>query len=291
MLIRSFQLLLVLIIVFFSHQDSVSHGAEEKGTSQAFEAISPQKKAIKLFNGKNLDGLYTWLQNTKYKDPKEVFYVKDQILHITGDGWGSIITKERYRDYDMILEYKWGPRTWHERRNRARDSGLFIHSTGIDGGVGGVWMPGIEVNIIEGGVGDFILVVGEGKDGQPVPLSLTSEVGRDRDGEVVWNKDGIAETFDLSNRTRINWCDRDPDWEDVLGFRGKNDRESPTDEWTRLEVVCRGGHIQVFVNGSLVNEAFDAVPAEGKLQLQAELAEILVRRWELLPLKNAVIEE
>jgi hypothetical protein len=33
-----------------------------------------------------------------------------------------------------------------------------------------------------------------------------------------------------------------------------------------------------------VNEAFDASPREGRIQLQSELAEIFFRRWELWPL-------
>ena len=67
-------------------------------------------------------------------------------------------------------------------------------------------MPSLEVQIIEGGVGDLILVAGEDEDGTPVPLSLTCEVGRDRDDEVVWKKGGKKETFALKDprRKRIN---------------------------------------------------------------------------------------
>ena len=117
-------------------------------------------------------------------------------------------------------------------------------------------------------------------------MSLTCEVDRDRDGEVIWKKGGKKETFDLENRARINWYGRDPDWEDVLDFRGKDDVESPGLEWTRFDVFCDGGHIQTYVNGVLVNEGFDATPDYGKLQLQTELAELFVRKWELWPARQ-----
>jgi len=39
------------------------------------------------------------------------------------------------------------------REDKARDSGCLIHSNGKDGGYEGCWMPSIEVQIIEGGVG------------------------------------------------------------------------------------------------------------------------------------------
>lgn len=251
---------------------------------EAAEAIRPANGVIRLFDGKSLRGLYTWLQDTKYEDPRQVFRVTDGMLHITGDGLGAVITRQAYRDYHLVLEYKWGERTWGNRAQRARDSGLLIHSTGADGGYRGIWIPSIEVQIIEGGTGDFILVTGNDEEGRPVPLSLTCEVDRDRDGEFIWKKGGQRMTFDLKNRRRINWFGRDPDWTDTLGFRGRQDVESPVGQWTRMDVICDGGRIQVFVNGVQVNEALDCFPRAGKIQLQSELAEVYFRRWELWPL-------
>ena len=246
------------------------------------KAVKPTK-LVKLFDGKTLDPFYTFMSDTKYKDPRRVFRVTDGMLHVTGDGLGGLLTKQEYRDYHCVLEFRWGAKVWRGRTQKTKDSGLLIHSVGADGGYRGIWMPSIEVQMIEGGVGDFIMVSGSDKDGKPVPLALTAEVGRDRDDEVIWKKAGKREKFDLENRRRINWFGRDPDWKDVLGFRGKNDIESPGMNWTRIDTICDGGHIQVFVNGVKVNEAFDSYPTQGRLQLQTELAEVFVRRWELWP--------
>ena len=247
------------------------------------EPVRP-KEVIRLFDGKTLGDCYTWLQDTKYEDPRKVFRVTDGLLHITGDGLGALTTNKEYADYHLVLEFKWGEKVWRSRTEKTKDSGLLIHSRGADGGYGGNWMPSIEVQIIEGGMGDFILVAGNDKEGNPVPLSLTCEVARDRDGEVIWKKGAGRETFDLKNRKRINWFGRDPDWADKLGFRGNDDLDRAQTEWTRMDVICDGGHIQTYVNGTLVNEAFDAEPSAGRIQLQAELAEIFFRRWELHPL-------
>lgn len=258
--------------------------ADEKNPK---DATRPQLGVIKLFDGRTIDGLTTWLEDTRHKDPRKVFRVTDGLLHITGDGMGAVITKKAYRDYHLILEFKWGTRTWARRKDQTRDSGLLIHSVGAEGGYRGIWIPSLEVQIIEGGVGDFILVNGNDDNGNPVPLSLTCEVDRDRDGEVIWKKGGKKETFNMQNNRRINWYGRDPDWDDVLGFRGPRDVDSPVGEWTRMEVICDGGHIRTLVNSTLVNEAFDSYPTHGKIQLQSELAEIFVRRWELWPLGSA----
>ena len=123
---------------------------------------------------------YTFLKDTKYEDPRQVFRVTDGMLHITGDGLGSIITKKEYADYHLVLEFKWGEKTWQNRTDKTKDSGLLIHSVGADGGYGGTWMPSIEVQIIEGGMGDYLMVAGNDKEGKPVPMSLTCETARDK---------------------------------------------------------------------------------------------------------------
>jgi hypothetical protein len=258
--------------------------AEEATPADRPAAISPQDGPVRLFNGKDLAGNYTWLKDSKRDDPRRVFRVTDGLLHVTGDGWGGIITRERYRDYHLIVEFKWGERTWQDREHAARDSGILIHSNGVDGGYQGIWMPAIEVQIIEGGVGDFILVTGDDESGQPVPIALTTAVRKEADGETVWDAKGMSETFNASNRRRVNWFGRDPDWEDRLGFRGKQDVESPHGQWTRVDVMADRDRIEVYVNGVKVNEAFEASPRAGRIQLQSELAEIFFRRWELWPI-------
>jgi hypothetical protein len=246
------------------------------------EPIRPTQR-IALFDGQTLGDCYTYLQDTKYEDPRRVFRVTDGLLHITGDGLGSIITRKEYRDYHLVLEFRWGEKTYGSRSDRARDTGLLIHSRGADGGYGGIWMPSLEVQIIEGGLGDFILVTGNDRDGKPVPISVTCETGRDRDGEVIWQRGGQRETFNVTNRRRINWFGRDPDWADRLGFRGRSDLDRAQSEWTRMDVICDGPKVQVFVNGTQVNEALEVQPDSGRIQLQSELAEVFFRRWELYP--------
>lgn len=258
--------------------------AENKPAAKRAKAIAPTDGPIKLFDGKTLGDCYTWLQDTHREDPRKVFTVADGMIHVSGDGLGSLITNKSYRDYHLVLEYKWGDKTWEKRVAAARDTGLLIHSGGADGGYGGIWMPSLEVQIIEGGLGDFVLVNGRDDAGKPVPLSITCEVDRDRDGEVIWKEGGKRETFNAANRKRVNWFGRDPDWADEINFRGQDDVDSPHGQWTRIDVISDDDHIETFINGVKVNEAFDVEPSEGKIQLQTELAEVFFRRWELWPL-------
>lgn len=254
--------------------------ADEPAASQP---ISPTDKTIELFNGRDLSGWYTWLKDTKYEDPRKVFTVHDGMIHISGDGLGCITTKNEYKDYHLVAEWKWGTRTWDTRKEKTKDSGILVHCIGPDGAYGGIWMASIEAQIIQGGCGDFVMVAGKYADGTPVPLTLTAEVTKDRDGETVWHKGGERKTM---SKGRVNWYGRDPDWKDVIGFRGKQEVEKPDGEWNVMEVICDGGKITNKLNGVVVNEAFDVQPSAGKIIVQTELAEIYFRKLELRPLEK-----
>jgi hypothetical protein len=271
-----FAIILVLPVVL-AGQGSLGQSTEQSGTSL------PSDNVVLLFNGTTLDGLDTWLKDSEHDDPRDVFSVTDGMLHISGDGLGALITRDKFRNYHLVLEYKWGERTWHKRKNAARDSGLLIHSNGKLGGYDGIWMPAIEIQIIEGGVGDFLFVPGDDESGTPIALSLTSTIDQDRDGEAIWSERGERKRLSPNEVGRINWCGRDPDWTDTIGFRGPQDKDSKFGLWTRIDVISEEGHVQAYVNGVKVNEAFEVSPREGRIQLQSELAEIFVRKWELWP--------
>ena len=259
---------------------STAHAAEPK-------PIVPTE-TIQLFNGKDLTNWYTWIDDTGREDPRGVFKVQpDGILRISGDGFGGLTTNNEYANYYLIIEYRWGKETWGTRKDKSRDSGLLLHCQGPDGNFGGSkdkpgpWMTSLECQIIEGGVGDILVLRGKDADGKEMHAEATCEIARDRDGEAVWKAGGKVERFE---RGRINWYGRDPDWKDVLGIRGKDDVDSPGQEWTTLECFCHGDNLTYRVNGHIVNRASKVSPAHGKILLQTEGAEIFVRRLELRPL-------
>ena len=228
------------------------------------------------FNGTDLTGFYSYLHDSKYDDPKKVFTVKDGVLVISGEDFGGLTTREEFRDYVLIAEWKWGERTFGSRKRNARDSGLLLHCVGPDGAAGGFWMESQECQIIEGGCGDFIMVGANGN--KP---SLTSETRSGADGQLYYEKGGKQETRDAA---RFNWWGRDPAWKDVLGFRGARDVEKPAGEWNRMEVICDGSSITNIVNGYVVNAATKSSLTKGKIIIQSEGAEILFRKIEVRPL-------
>ena len=268
MKIRFYSVLFVLMILF------VLDNAE----GQSVKTTTHKKKITKLFNGKNLKGWYTFLKESgRDSDPKEVFTVGNGMIRISGEDWGCITTDHEYENYTLTVEFKWGEKTWGQRIDKARDSGVLIHSQGADGAFSGMWMHSLEVQVIEGGTGDLLVVAdGTGK------FSLSSPVAPEKQGgSHLYQAGGDLVTI---HSGRINWYGRDPQWEDVKDFRGSQDVERPRGEWNTLVCVAERDRVKVYLNDKLVNEAVKVTPAKGRIQIQSEGAELFVRKVQLVEL-------
>ncbi len=236
-----------------------------------------QSPKMKLFNGKNLDGWYTFIKDRgRDTDPKKVFTVKNGKIRISGEEWGCITTNKEYGNYKLVIDFRWGEKTWGDRLMKARDSGVLLHSRGEDGGHAGIWMHSIEVQLIEGGTGDFIVVGNRARD-----FSIECPVAPEKQGRFYVYQPGGEYVRVYSGR--VNWIGRDPLWEDRIDFRGKNDVEKRRGKWNRLECMAVDGKIDVYLNGMLVNQAINVIPEKGRIQVQSEGAELWIRKVELIP--------
>lgn len=253
------------------------------GTMGLVIATAGEPATIKLFNGKNLEGWSFYTTEAKNENPG-LFEVVGGMLKIAGgkEGkayLGGMITSRSYSNYRLVVDYRWGGPTFGARSKASRDSGILLHCVGPSGP--GPWPTSVECQIIEGGTGDIILIGGKDDAGLPVVPSATVAAIK-RGGEYYYQPDGAKVTV---HGGRINWFGRDPQWRDVLDFRGKRDVESPGQEWTRVECVCRGASLTNIVNGVTVNHVDGLALQSGKILLQTEGAEIWFRTVELTPLQ------
>ena len=253
-------------------------------------AIAEDKnnETIHLFNGKDLTNFYTYLTAPpgekkplgKNNDPENVFTVHDSMIHVSGKVFGCFTTEREFENYHLIVEFKWGKKTWPPREGKARDSGILLHCQGEDGGYG-PWMESYECQMIEGGTGDFLVLSGKTK------RSLTVEVEKRPTGEgkkhdeYYYKQGGEAVTL---TGGRFNWYSRDPLWRDVVDFRGEHDVEKPVGQWNTLECICDGDKITNILNGKVVNRGSKASITRGKILSQSEGAEVFFRKIDLKPL-------
>jgi hypothetical protein len=202
-------------------------------------------KVQTLFNGTDLKGWYTFFNSKgKNNDPDKVFTVHDKLLHITGQEFGYIATEKSYKDFHLVVEFKWGTKKYAPRAadTTKRDNGIcfFVPANAADK----VWPKSIECQIQEGDVGDIWLI--------------------DYTTVVVDGKRTVAKDY---NRVQK-----------------KKDGEKPNGEWNRVEVIANKGKLTYIVNGIVVNEAESPSETEGKILVQSEGAEIFYRKIEITEL-------
>ena len=198
-----------------------------------------------LFNGKNLNGWYSFLTSKgKNNDSGKVFNVEDGLLHISGKEFGYIATLNEYTNFHLVVEFKWGIKKYPPRDadTTKRDNGIcyYMPMSAKDT----VWPVSIECQIQEGDVGDIWLI-----------------------GKTTMMVDG--------KRTEPK------DYNRVVK---KRDAEKPNGEWNKVEIIANNGKITYLVNGVVVNEGEDPSIRKGKILIQSEGAEIFYRKIEIAEL-------
>lgn len=102
---------------------------------------------IQLFNGKDLNNWAFHLKDPSI-DPLTVFTVKDGVIHISGNPFGYMRTKEMYSDYKLHVEWRWPV--------EATNSGVFVHGQQPDT----IWLKCVECQLKAGNAGDFVCMNG-----------------------------------------------------------------------------------------------------------------------------------
>ena len=194
-----------------------------------------------LFNGKDFNGWYTWLQTKgRNVDPEKIFVTEpDGSLHILGKEVGYLMTENRYGNFHFVVDFKWGDKKWPPREARKRDSGICYNIP--DDEPDHIWPASVECQVQEGDTGDFWLlgnstILVNGKQNKPSNYS-----------QIVKMKDA----------------------------------EKPKGEWNTVEVISFNGKCVHVVNGVVVNYGENASLVGGRILLQSEFAEVFYRNIKI----------
>jgi Domain of Unknown Function (DUF1080) len=222
-------------------------------------AVRTTPAPVVLFDGTSFGAFDTFLRGQGLNsDTARVFRVENGDVHVTGHGFGYLITKQRYHDFRLHAEFKWGGPTFYEREGKARDSGILY---GVQA-PHKVWPRSLEMQIQEGATGDMWLT----------------------DSTAANDRSGVRSVSSPGNGVLIARFGKGA-WKDVIDYRDPNGEiERPRGEWNELELVVRGDTARHYVNGKLVNEATHLYPSEGKIAFQVEGAELFFRNITLYPL-------
>jgi Domain of Unknown Function (DUF1080) len=251
----------------------------------------------RLFNDKNLDGWDTFMSTPdaswdvpgmqrngagKYvefigvnRDPLGVFKVENldggPVIHISGQGFGVMTTRESFADYHLRLQVRWGESKWGIKLDKPRDSGLLYFVHGAPGFDHDTWPRSIEFQIQERDFGDVYALGAQ----ISVPAQMQSEPG----APPTWIYAPHAEPMLIVQRPPVgNRC------------RRNMDLEKPHGEWNTLDLIVLGDQSIHIVNGAVVMRLAHAARLDrgaptpitrGQISLQTEGAEVYYRNIEI----------
>ncbi|MES2437752.1 MAG: DUF1080 domain-containing protein [Verrucomicrobiota bacterium] len=223
-----------------------------------------------LFNGEDLDGWTTVLQDKKPgDDPDRFVQVRDGAIHMYADTdpeakvpFGVIVHEQTFSRFHLSLEYRWAEKKFAPRKNDLRDAGLLYHASGT----GKVWPDSIEYQIQEGDSGDIVFLPKAALTWmRPDPDNAPEGQG---DPGMLPEDGGFPKDFGRSNFAYIG---RFPVLDTLEG-------------WNRVEVIVQADEsAEHLINGKTVarltnlREKDGSPVREGKVALQLEGAELLYR--------------
>lgn len=230
-----------------------------------------------LFNGRDLEGLYTFLQkHGKNRDPDRVVTIEDGAIHLykhAPEGsevvMGYISTKREYGDFHLRFEYRWGEKKFKPRYALKRDAGLYYRIIGPDA----IWPTAVQYQIEQTNVGDLIVLYGYTVDTwidpktkrETQPTFLPADQGgqaKVQGGKGIFYQKHLAGDHELEG-------------------------------WNKAEVVVKEGAVTHILNGRVVNQGKNLRYADpkhdgairkvdkGRIALEIEAAEIYFRKVEI----------
>ena len=177
----------------------------------------------------------------------ESFVVRDGMLVSLGTPEGHLVTDATYRDYRLVVEYRWA--------GVPGNCGILVHAS-TPRRLYGMFPQSIECQLHVGNAGDFWCI---GED-----ITVPDMEAR-RGPRAEWGVDGDK------GRRILNLTDNS---------------EKPPGEWNQMVIECAGRDVTVWVNGELVNHGTSCTTDHGQIALQAEGATCEFRRVELTPLSR-----
>jgi hypothetical protein len=236
-----------------------------------------------LFNGRDLNGWYTFLQkHGKNSDPDRIITIEDGVIHLykhAAEGstvvMGYIATEREHGNYHLRVQYRWGTKKFQPRLALQRDAGFYYHIIGPDK----VWPQALQFQVEQTNVGDLITLYGLQVDtwsdprtfGEAMPTFLgPADGGRSRrmGGKGISYQKHLAGDFER-------------------------------DGWNTAEVIARGDTVEHRLNGQTVNRAQNVrlvdpekpgtsrPVTQGRIALEIEAAEIYFRNVEIRPLDDS----
>ena len=231
---------------------------------------------VELFNGKDLDGLYTFLKGEgKDKDPTGIFSADKGEIKVEKGTAGYVATSKVYNYYHVRADFK-----FEGLDNLNSNAGLLYHIREDVPKRGDVWPPSIESQMQKRGTGE------------------------------IWTIFGVRVKTTTANKNEL--CKYDPNGEEIDHGAGKGSNvgrqclgsSNPykDGEWNSMLVKVYGSDSSVqFVNGTQTFKAWNMRVADnftdmsdplnkGTIGLQSEGAAISYKNFHIMELDSKTLK-
>ena len=236
-----------------------------------------------LFNGRDLDGWYTFLQkHGKDRDPDGVITIEEGSIRLYKNAedksevvMGYIATEKEYGDYHLRLRYRWGTKKFQPRSAMKRDAGLYYHLIGPDA----IWPRALQFQVQQTDVGDLVTQYGLQLDTWIDPRT------RDEKESTFRPADEGGEPTVLGGKD--------------FGYQKRLPGDFEVEGWNTAEVIALADATTHILNGHVVNRGRKirlVDPADpksskpitkGRIALEIEAAELDFRDVEIRSLGAA----
>lgn len=201
-----------------------------------------------LFDGKTFTGWKAQVRPAKdgtVADWKSTWSIEGGVLKCTGKPNGYLATTQDYENYKLRVKWRF------PKDSKGGNSGVLLHVQ---------------------------------QDRHPWPNSIEAQLASGRAGEL-WL---IADAEGKLPKLEIDPVRKDPDNKEGRRFFriGKDEViEKAFGEWNQYEITCKGGAIELIVNGKKVNNGSNGQLTKGRIAFQSEGVEIHFKDIELAQLK------
>ncbi len=205
-------------------------------------------------------------------DPLNVYKIETidgvPALHISGEIYGGLTTKEMYGNYHFTTQFKWGDKKYEPRLTAKRDNGILYHAQGPHAYMWNVWMKSQEMQVQEGDMGDYFALG---------PIADIAAVDTLADGEQAWMYVPSKALQPFGDGGVSGRCRRQANY------------EKPHGEWNTLELICLGGkslhivngHVVMILENSRTKDGSEKALEKGYIQIQSEGAEAYYRNMQI----------
>jgi hypothetical protein len=147
------RLLLFSLIILTGALSGIYGQSRQKNAKSQNSRRNDKAETVQLFNGKDLSNWAFCLKDPSV-NPATVFTVQNGVIHISGNPFGYMRTKDIYSEYKLHVEWRYPI--------EASNSGVFVHAQLPDT----IWIKSFECQLGAGNAGDFICMNGSSMNEQ-----------------------------------------------------------------------------------------------------------------------------